>query len=288
MRPRGRVEVFRYSVHRLFTGIAISTAASVALIAAIFQRSHGWAYYVAALVGIGLLFTRGFVRARLRRPTNWLVVMDDHGLFVNIRSYLNYHLSPDDRTVVFVPYGEIRSARAVRERTEIPDPESRAGATMERRRNLVALELFADSSELRGAIADEIAREAPSEERWYGRSSRKVAHSPVELKSPTTLCIEWKVVPNATAFLRELAPLTTVAPPVVWSTSSVRLERMSRAEQEARLREMALSGSGMAALAIARRLYGLDLAQAMEFIKALERTDPRQLEPSRAASAGER
>ena len=60
------------------------------------------------LMGCGLM--RRFVSARFR-PSNWLVRMNDTGLFIQFRSYLNYHLPTNDLTIVFVGYTELRLAR---------------------------------------------------------------------------------------------------------------------------------------------------------------------------------
>ena len=37
------------------------------------------------------------------------------------RSYLNYELSPDDPSVVFLSFGEIASARLIKERVQTSD-----------------------------------------------------------------------------------------------------------------------------------------------------------------------
>src|SRR5690349_2394258 len=80
-------------------------------------------YYIAAVVFLFLDFMRRFITARFRF-SNWLVRMNDSGVYVQFRSYLNYHLPAEDITVVFIPFGEIRSARLVKERLTVPDPQS--------------------------------------------------------------------------------------------------------------------------------------------------------------------
>jgi hypothetical protein len=59
------------------------------------------------------------MRGGILRPSNWLARVRNDGLFIQFRSYLNYHLPADALTVFFIPYQEIRSARLVRERTKI-------------------------------------------------------------------------------------------------------------------------------------------------------------------------
>jgi hypothetical protein len=75
----------------------------------------GWklGYYIAAVMVLFLELMRRFFTARFR-PTNWLVRMNDEGMFIQFRSYLNYHLPAEDLTVVFLSLGELRSARHTR------------------------------------------------------------------------------------------------------------------------------------------------------------------------------
>ena len=49
--------------------------------------------------------------------------MNETGIYVQYRSYLNYQLSADDPSVVFLSLGEIASARLIKER----DRNSRSG-----------------------------------------------------------------------------------------------------------------------------------------------------------------
>ena len=60
------------------------------------------------------------------RSSNWLLRMTDHGLYVKFRSYLNHHFAAEDLTVVFLPYSEMRSARMVKERQELPDRDQQS------------------------------------------------------------------------------------------------------------------------------------------------------------------
>ncbi len=51
----------------------------------------------------------------------------------------------------------------------------------------------------------------------------------------------------------------------------VNLDKLSQAEQETRLLELALSGNQIGAIAMARKLYGYDLSRAKEFVEGLAR-----------------
>jgi hypothetical protein len=143
-------------------------------------RRSAIGYYIAGVLLIGLILMRRLVLARFRR-SNWLVQISDDGLFIQFRSYLNYHFSAEDFTVVFVPYQEIRSARLVRERSQVPDENK----VLEQRRRLVDLDLGGDRAAPAKALRDEIATRGPNEQRWYGNTSTEYKHYPVRMTSPT-------------------------------------------------------------------------------------------------------
>jgi ribosomal protein L7/L12 len=69
--------------------------------------------------------------------------------------------------------------------------------------------------------------------------------------------------------LDTLARHTMVRPAVELTNDFYDLEKLSRADQDARLLELAESGDKIGAIALARRLYGYDLAQAKDFIERL-------------------
>ena len=74
-------------------------------------------YIFGPFVLLFLLLTLKFVTARFH-PSNWLARTNQTGIYVQYRSYLNYRLPADDPSVVFISYGEIASARRVRERSK--------------------------------------------------------------------------------------------------------------------------------------------------------------------------
>jgi hypothetical protein len=140
-------------------------------------------YYITAVVVLSCQLMRRFVGARFR-PSNWLVRMNDAGLFIQLRSYLNYHLPAEDLTVVFVAYPEIRSARLVRERVQVQDTVSQK-ATQKIR--YVELELAGDVTFLQKALQAERREKASKERRWYGSSSTLYEDYPVQMPSPPFL-----------------------------------------------------------------------------------------------------
>ena len=258
-----RDHVFCYSRTRaLLLGLAWMTAI-LALVFRAFDAHWKAGYYLAAVLFLFLLLTQRFITARFR-TSNWLVRMNDEGAFIQFRSYLNYHLPPEDLTVVFLSFGEVRSARIVRERMKVYS--SQEGTSTQTFRH-VELELAGDTAPLEKALEIEATEKAPAEKRWYGSSSTLYQDHPLRMKSPPFLQIRWLAVPSAQKFLDMLRPYSRVDDPVSLNQDFVHLQSLTRDEQLKRLRELAARGETIAAIYTARRLYGCGLAEAKEMIE---------------------
>jgi hypothetical protein len=251
--------------------VRASLIAATGLFAALALVSHtlatGWkpAWYFAAVMVLLFLLMRRFVVACFR-PSNWLVRMNNSGVFIQFRSYLNYHLAADDLTVVFITWPEIRSARLVRERTKVSSPD-RGTATLTLR--YVELELQSPPGPLGEALQAELVERAPKEKRWYGTTSTLYEDYPVRMPSPPFLQVQWSVVPRAQNFLEALRPHTTIAEPVLIRQDFAHLRSLSREEQEKRLRELAHKGDTIVAVYTARKLYGCELSEAKDIVERL-------------------
>jgi hypothetical protein len=221
---------------------------------------------LAAFLILGLLLFRRMIYARFR-PTNWLVRSNPAGLFIQFRSYLNYYFPPDDPTIVFIAYSEIRSARLVRQR-ELLDA---SGDRSERRLRLIELELAGDAQLLSESLAREQSTAAPSEKRWYGRSSTRYQDYPVRMGSPATLQLEWSVFPRAEKFLDSLRPHVRVEAPVSVTQDFPKVSGLTREEQSQRLKQLDSEGQTIAAVHLARQLYGGSLAEAKARIEDLRK-----------------
>jgi len=264
-----RDRVFHYSRLRAVTGTMILVAIALGALAFGWLKNAWLAYYVAAVVAIGLLIFQRLVTARFR-SSNWLIRMTDHGLFVKFRSYLNQHFSDQDPTVVFLPYSEISSVKLVNERQELPDRDDiNQSTTIMRTRRIIDLELAGDSTQLAEALTNEHERVFAKPTQGTGRTSSRYQHFPVRLASPTLLRIEWGVVPDAQTFLDSLTRHTLVRDTEETNRDFVNFDELSREEQETRLLELAESGDMIGAVGIARKLYSYDLATAKAFVESL-------------------
>src|SRR6267154_1430511 len=257
--------VFEYSRFRASLVACIELGSTAALLLRAFAMHWNAGYYLAAVLIFFGALTRRFITARFR-PSNWLVRMDDLGMYIQFRSYLNYHLPAEDLTVVFLSYGEIRSARLLRERARVPDAEGNSATQI---RRYVELELAGDTVELAKALDAEMTEKAPVEKSWYGSSSTLYEDHPVRMETPPLLQVRWQAVPRAQKFLDALRPYTSIADPVQIAQDFLHLESLSPAEQQKRLRELAERGETISAVYLAQRLYGCGLAEAREKLEKL-------------------
>ena len=236
-----------------------------------FTREWKFGYLFGGGILLFLAFTLRIMTARFR-PSNWLVRMSETGLYVQCRSYLNYQLPADEISVVFISYGEIASARLVRERLKTPDP-ARQGATQTQTLRYVELELSGETEPLTQALRAEQAEKAPLEKHWYGKSSTLYCDYPVTMGTPPFLRIRWDVVPSAQKFLDALRPYTPVVEPILVAQDFVNLKSLTPQEQKERLRQLAERGDQLTAVYTARRLYGCGLAEAKQMVEQLKADD---------------
>lgn len=258
--------VYAYSRARAVVAAVVAAGASAGFAWMGWRYSAFLAYYVAGVLLLALLLMRRLIQARFL-PSNWLLRLTDDGLFIQFRSYLNFHFPADDASVVYIPFGEIRSARLVRYRDLLPD--ERRTYTRTQSGCLVELELAGAPEQLAQGLAAEAVRPGPAEQHWYGTSSRRYNHAPVRMPSAGQLRLEWRVVPSAEAFLAAMSGHTEIVAPTSRSRDYSELKGMGREQQEERLLELAEAGQKIAAIKIARELYGYDLTQARAFVEGL-------------------
>ena len=228
-------------------------------------------YFFGVLLLLFVLFTMGYVTARFH-PSNWLVRMNDTGIFVQYRSYLNYRLPPEDPSVVFLSFGEIASAHLLKERVEVPDP-AKPGQTSTQFLRYVELEIPGNTSALVSALNAESGESAPMVKRWYGGSSSTLYQDyPVTMSAPPFLRIRWNVMPRAKAFLEALRPYTVISDTVSLTHDFAHLQSLSRDAQQEQLRELAARGQTVNAIYTARKLYGCSLEEAKEMVDSLRAT----------------
>jgi hypothetical protein len=243
----------------------------------LFFKAYTEKFLFGYIFGSGLLlFLLLFIRMVTARfhPSNWLVRMNETGIYVQYRSYLNYQLSPDDPSVVFLSFGEIASARLIKERVVTPDP-AKGGSQIQYLRH-IELELSGNIAPLSDALNAERGESAPMEKRWYGTSSTLYRDYPVVMTAPAFIRIHWNVVPGTHKFLEALRPYTVIAEPVSVSQDFTHLKSLSREEQQKQLRQLAARGDVINATYAARQLYGGSLGEAKQMVDSLTKSKAAQ------------
>ncbi len=226
-------------------------------------------YFFGSLLLLFLLLTLRMVTARFH-PSNWLVRMNQTGIYVQYRSYLNYELRADDPSVVFLSFGEIASARLIKERVETPDMGN-PNRTETQYLRYIELELSGDLAPLADALGTELGEQAPTEKHWYGTSSTLYRDYPVAMSGPASVRIHWDVVPGTHKFLDALRPYTVIADPVSLKQDFTHLKSLSREDQQQQLRELVARGQDIAATYTASKLYGCSLGEAKQMVDSLGR-----------------
>lgn len=199
---KNNVRVYRYAPWSVLLVYLLLLGLAAGLVATGIRQHVTFMKILGALFGCFVLLGRRFLIARFR-PSNWLLRADENGIYVKFRSYLNYHFPPDDPTVVFIPYREIRTAHRTRERRQ-------NGFVGDNRRSvqtvtLVEMELTCDVAALSSAVSEENSRPGPKEKRWYGSTSSRANHCPLVVDRHGKLRILWECRPSAASFLARLA-----------------------------------------------------------------------------------
>ena len=259
--------VFRHARLRALIVWLAGLAATTALFFKAYVGKWPPGYLFGAFLLLFVLLTRRFVTARFH-PSNWLVRMNDMGIYVQYRSYLNYGLPGNDPSVLFLSLGEIASARLVKERVETPDP-AKPGATQTQYLRYVDLELSGDTAPLADALQAERGEDAPLEKHWYGTSSTLYRDYPVTMTAPNMLRVHWDVVPSAHKFLDALQPYTVIGDTISLRQDFTHLKSLSRDDQQKQLRELVVRGQNITAMYAAQKLYGCSLGEAKQMVDSL-------------------
>jgi len=263
--------IFRHSRMRALIVWLAGFAAAAAFFFNAYTRKWPPGYYFGSFLLLFVLLTLRMVTARFH-PSNWLVRMNETGIYVQYRSYLNYQLSSDDPSVVFFSLGEVASARLIKERVESPDP-AEPGATQTQYLRYIEIELSGDTALLADALNAERGEQAPMKQRWYGSSSTLYRDYPVTMTAPTILRIHWDVVLGAHKFLDALRPYTVIADPVSLTQDFTHLKSLNREDQQKQIRELATRGQTITATYAARKLYGCSLGEAKELVDSLMKNE---------------
>jgi len=263
----GNNRVYRHARVRALIALLAGLSASMALFFYAYTRKLPPGYIFGSFLLLFVFLFRRVVTARFH-PSNWLVRMNETGIYLQYRSYLNYELNSSDPSVVFIPFGEIGSARLVKERVTTPDL-IKPGTSQTQFLRFIDLELSGDTKTLADALQAERGEEAPVKKSWYGSSSTLYRDYPVTMPTPTSIRVHWDVVPGAKKFLEALRPYTVIAETISLKQDFTQLKSLSRDEQQKQIRELAARGQITTAVYATRKLYGGSLGDAKQLVDSL-------------------
>ncbi len=207
----------------------------------------------------------------LWRESNWILVVQPDGLWVNIRSCFNSHL-PAGRTAVWIDIAEIVSLRKYVETHSTPGT-SRGETTFEKTIHLQVELAHSDTEQLREALQSEHELEqAKRKVLGFISVSSKTLDYPVTLPHSNEVRIKWRgrthVVPSIDSVLREVTLRGRAGKTVKdevgdWQT-------LDDAALDELVRTLLASGDRISAakLLVARR--GLSLSEAMQHVNHVD------------------
>jgi hypothetical protein len=216
-------------------GLALATLVMVGIAAytAIPKQGASDPAVVGATVVIALFFSLLLLlRWNLcRRPQNWLLRKTDHGVYINLRSFVNYHLSKESHQALYVPNEDIAAVCKANEERELP---YRHGYTKDRYSYIdLYLKRGVDLEPVRRAVREERRREAAA-----GVLKKRKQHDyPVRVLDPPGIRLVWDwIKPDEGRAIDVLAESYDAAPDLI--VESKLWGNMSDDEKEALIEEL--------------------------------------------------
>jgi hypothetical protein len=197
-------------------------------------------------------------------PSNWLLRATPDGLYLKFRSYLNHGMPAADETVVFLPHDRIVTISALTRTTTRRDPETTGGKELRRRK---FLRIRLDGGDL-AALAGHLSRER---RRWAGGRNfrRRSNHQLARAIGSDIVEVEWAGMGSVERALGLLAPRYPIGAPERIDDRA--RAGASKADLETQVKEPATRGETMAAIKLAKRLYGIGTTEAKAMIERLRR-----------------
>ena len=207
-------------------------------------------------------------------PSNWILLVSPNQILVKFRSYLNSHFPEDDPQVVQFHPAEIEYAIITKQKI------TRLGSINGRTRRITSFHTFLDLSiveqdlkPLKEQIKYERNQKAPQKGKFIKHRSRS-RHYPVSVVDNKVVRIEWRshtefVTPGVKKALAKL------------SEEGIRIEGLQKevidlthGKDDQKLMEdnilyLVERGNVLTATQMARKAYGLSLAEAKEFVEDL-------------------
>lgn len=222
---------------------------------------------------LGLLVASMILRSipSLYREENWILVIEPAGIWINLRSFRNWHF-PDADTALFLPYSEIAVIRLHKMRYFVPSSESRS---VQQSSSILEFELnHKETDALARVLREERQRRAPEQPFFLGVTVRsKAKHYPVTLPDANRIHVaNAYVVPSFKRVVTELAWHVEVGEATRQEFDDWR--DLNDEEVDVLVRLLVESGDEMAATKLLRQRRKMSLSEAKQTISQMVSESP--------------
>jgi hypothetical protein len=181
------------------------------------------------------------------------------GLYVQLRSYLNYHFGGDAKTVVFIPYADIRAVSRHTWRLDL-DVFQKASARVER---YLKVEMRGGNIKpVRQAIIAEKNFDPPR--RWF--ASLKFGDLPMKVFKDGRVYVRWP----GRSVLRELERFVDVIKPSREQADNARSGPKDKSNEDL-IVDLVERGNKVDAVWLTQQTYGMNTTEAHDFVEQLSR-----------------
>lgn len=227
---------------------------------------------LAVLIGIlaGLMFTSSALAAA--RASNWTLMALEDGLYLNLRSYTDWRLPPEDKVIAFIPKREIRRFRFLHRNNRVVGDTDNPTDTHLSKDAYLEIQLHGpDLAALSECLVAERQKSVPTLIKGVTAKAKGAA---LQIGDPPgVLRLDWFT--RKTRLTPKLAKVEEILSGLYQTTTlheadEAPIDSLSTAAQEDRLRDMVRRGDKIGAAVLARTLYGLSLTEANRYLEDLE------------------
>jgi hypothetical protein len=231
-----------------------------------------WATALCAALPILLTGPMVGMWRRRGRAENWVLALYRDGIWLNLRD-CDYLDAPSGTSVVFVPYGEIASARRYFHRYTTPSSDN--GDTLHKDVYLELQLQSANIDEVRQALDEERRLQPPTRSYFHGvvTMSTKRTQFPVELEPDGRLRVKFTVSsyglrPSLKKVLAKLQQFVDVEADAASQLAD--WNKLDGAESDELVRRLVKNGQQIDAIRLLKERKGLSTSEANRLVDELE------------------
>lgn len=199
-------------------------------------------------------------------PFNWLLAIDNDGVLIKFRSYLNTHYPKYDKQVVSVPFNEISAIRINKGEMKYPNP--RRLPTQEKTTYLDIITTIEDLQELKNLLK--------YEHNINIKGKSNYLHYPVSVVDDKIIRIEWKsrnskIAPDISSAVAILSRQVNKETDIYKKEDFTNPEVLHRKDLEDKILELCREGNTITAVKIVMTAYNWNTTKAKEFVDKLSK-----------------